>query len=65
MVQAVTLPNKELLRPDEVRRFLNVSRSTVYNMIADGRLEAKRIGGHTIRIPRESLESVVRSTMEQ
>jgi len=64
MVQAVTLPKKELLRPDEVRRFLQVSRSTIYNMIADGRLEAKRIGGRTLRIPRESVEGLVVSTMD-
>ena len=55
---------KELLRPDEVKDFLNVSRSTVYNMIADGRLEAVRIAGRTLRVTREAINQVVASTMD-
>ena len=58
------LPNKALLRPDEVRQYLNVSRRTVYNMIADGRLEAVVIAGHTLRVKRESVESAVVSTLD-
>jgi len=58
------LPNKELLRPDEVRRYLSVCRTTIYNMIADGRLEAVRIAGHTLRIKKESVEDAMVSTMD-
>lgn len=64
MTTATALPNKELLRPDEVKKYLNVSRTTVYNMIADGRLDAVRIAGYTLRIKKESVESAIISTME-
>jgi excisionase family DNA binding protein len=50
------LPNKALLRPDEVAPFLRVSLSTVYRMKDEGALEAKKIRG-AIRITRESVVS--------
>lgn len=59
------LPLKSMYRVDEVRKYLQVSRSTIYNMIADGRLEAIRIAGRTLRIPRAAVEKTLESTMEE
>ena len=52
------LPEKELLRPDEVAAYYSVSRSTVYLWIESGKLTAKKIAGKTIRIPREALRDI-------
>jgi len=49
-----TLPNKELLRPDEVAKYFSVTRRTVYLWCENGYLEAVKIGG-TVRIKRESV----------
>ena len=51
------LPNKELLRPDEVAEYFSVTKRTVYNWIANGELELVRFGG-TVRIRRESVLKV-------
>ena len=59
-----TLPDKPLLRPSKVADILGVCKRTVYNMIADGRLEAVVIAGHTLRVKRESMESAIVSTMD-
>lgn len=39
-----TLPQKELLRPDEVMRYLNISKSTLYYWVKFKKLPAHRIG---------------------
>lgn len=49
-----TLPNKELLRVEEVATYFGVARSTIYLWIDHGILQAEKIRG-TIRIPRESI----------
>jgi excisionase family DNA binding protein len=49
-----TLPQKELLRVDEVAEHLRVSLATIYRMKDEGDLEAKKIRG-AIRITRESV----------
>jgi excisionase family DNA binding protein len=41
-------------RPKDAAAVLGVSRSTIYQMIAEGRLEARKIGAATV-IPRASL----------
>jgi excisionase family DNA binding protein len=41
-------------RPKDAAALLGVSRSTIYQMIAEGRLEARKIGAATV-IPRTSL----------
>lgn len=51
-----TLPNKELLRPDEVAEYFSVSRSTIYLWIDHGILIAEKYRG-TVRIPREAVEN--------
>ena len=49
-----TVPEKPLLRVDEVAAYFDVSRSVVYLWIDHGLLEAEKYHG-TIRIPRESV----------
>jgi len=54
------LPDKELLRPDEVAKYLGVTRQSIYRWIASGKLEAHKVAGRIIRIPRESVEKCLR-----
>jgi len=49
------LPNKELLRVDEVARYFSVTKNTIYRWIKRGILEAYN-PGNTIRVKRESVE---------
>ena len=58
------LPNKALLRPDEVAKYYSVAKSTVYVWIETGKLEAVKVGGKLRRIPREALESLEKPFME-
>ncbi len=49
-----TLPNKALLRPDEVADYFSVDVRTVYLWIEEGIIQnAIRVTKKTIRIPRE------------
>jgi excisionase family DNA binding protein len=48
------LPNKSLLRPDEVGAFLSVSEKTVRRWVAEGVIRGVRLG-KSIRIFRDSL----------
>ncbi|MFA6111610.1 MAG: helix-turn-helix domain-containing protein [Candidatus Latescibacterota bacterium] len=50
------LPNKRLLRVDEVAEALSCSRRTVYYMIESGKLDAQRAGPRLTRISRDSVE---------
>lgn len=52
------LPDKALLRPDEVAAYYSVSVKTVRGWIATGKLEAKKIAGGLIRVPREAVEKL-------
>jgi excisionase family DNA binding protein len=56
------LPEKELLRPDEVAAYLSLSVKTIYGWIAEGKLPAKKVFG-TLRIPRESVLSAEKSVI--
>lgn len=58
MVQAVNLPEKSLLRPDEVAAYFSLSVRTIYNWIESEKLEAFKICG-TIRITKESVEKLL------
>ena len=51
-----TIPEKKMLRVDEVAEFLDVGRSTVYLWIDHGLLAAEKYRG-VIRVSRESLEN--------
>ena len=46
-----TLPNKELLRPDEVAAYFSVTVRTVRRWIQEGRIKGKKVAGQ-LRIPR-------------
>lgn len=50
---------KELLRPDEVARRLNVSRWTVYRWIREQRLEATKIGRGSLRVFARSVDELI------
>jgi excisionase family DNA binding protein len=49
------LPNKELLRPDEVATYFDVSRKTIYQWVAEGKMEAIKIS-RLLRIPRKKVK---------
>jgi excisionase family DNA binding protein len=49
-----SLPNKDLLRPDEAAKYFSVTTKTIYVWIHDGKLEAVKIAGTVTRIKRES-----------
>jgi len=50
---------KELLRPDEAARLLNVSRWTIYRWVKEGRLEATKVGRGSLRVFNSSMEQLV------
>ena len=50
------LPDKALLRPDEVADYFRVKIRVIYKWVDEGRIKgAVRVAGRTIRIPRESV----------
>lgn len=49
-----TLPNKELLRPDEVAVYFSVSVKTIYRWIDEGKLEAVKVAERITRIERKA-----------
>lgn len=49
------LPDKDLLRPDEVAKFWRVSTKTVYRWVEMGIIPGRKKGG-TLRIAREDAE---------
>jgi len=52
----LNIPNKRLLRPDEVAAFLAFSRRTIYRMIRQGRLPSVKLGvAGPWRVPQQSL----------
>ncbi len=48
-----------LLKVEEACKLLNVSRATLFRLMANGQLVRRRIGGAT-RIPRTSLEAFLK-----
>lgn len=50
-----TLPNKELLRPDEVAEYFSVSAKTIYRWIDEGKIAAVKIAGSLTRIERKAV----------
>ncbi len=51
------LPDKTLLRVEEVADFFSVTCRTIYLWIEHGHLEAERTPGKSIRILRESVKN--------
>ncbi len=59
------LPKRELLRPSEVATYFSVSVKTVYGWIAEGKIDAVKIGiTRVIRIPRDSIKRLIRPVIE-
>lgn len=52
------LPNKALLRPDEVAEYYSVKEKTVRGWINTGKLEAVKVAGKLWRIPRSAIEKI-------
>ena len=55
------LPDKTLLRVDEVAEFFSVGARTVYLWVEHQKLEEVRTPGNCIRITRESVEEWVKT----
>jgi len=58
------LPDKALLRPDEVAAYYSVSVKTVRGWIATGKLEAIKIAGGLLRIRRETISKIESPTIQ-
>lgn len=55
------LPEKELLRPDEVAEYFSLHVKTIYRWIAEKKIEAVKIGPfRAIRIRRNAVEIMTR-----
>ena len=59
MTRFSDLPEKTLLRPDEVAVFLSVSVKTVYWWVENGTLKGTKMAGRSLRIYRESVVCLV------
>jgi excisionase family DNA binding protein len=57
-------PDRLLLRPDEAAVALGISRSRVYELVAEGAIPAIRLGG-SIRIPVLQLQQWVASQLAE
>lgn len=53
------LPNKDLLRVDEVAKYFRVAVSTIYLWIDSGKIPAVRLPGGSIRIFRSIVTSAI------
>ena len=54
------LPNKDLLRPDEVAKYFSLSVRTIYGWIDTGKLKAVKIGPfQVLRITKEGLNEII------
>jgi excisionase family DNA binding protein len=57
-----SLPNKQYLTPKEVAAYYQINIRTLYSWIAEGKVEAERIGPYRIlRIRRETVERMALS----
>ena len=56
---------KQLLRVGEAAQVLNVSRWTIYRWVDEGRLEATKIGKGSLRIFRESVDTLVQDNRKE
>lgn len=59
-----SLPNKELLRPDEIATYYSVNVKTVRGWISTGKLEAIKIAGGLLRIRREAINKIESPVIE-
>lgn len=60
MTKFADLPEKTLLRPDEVAKFFSVSVQTVYNWHNEGKIEGYKTPGKPLRFLRQAIvESLI------
>ncbi|MFA7218773.1 MAG: helix-turn-helix domain-containing protein [Dehalococcoidales bacterium] len=58
------LPNKRYLTPQEVAEFYSIKIRTLYSWIAEGKVEAERVGtSRILRIRREVAERMTQSVV--
>jgi excisionase family DNA binding protein len=58
------LPNKQYLTPQEVADFYRIKLRTLYSWIAEGKVEAERVGpSRILRIRREVAEQMTQSVV--
>jgi len=56
------LPNKDLLRPDEVAKYFSLSVKTIYGWIDQGKIDAVRVGpSRVLRIRHENIKTIIRA----
>jgi len=56
------LPLKDLFRPDEVAKYLDVNKSTIYRWIDEGKISSVKLGKKLIRIPRHAILKIMKPT---
>jgi excisionase family DNA binding protein len=59
----LNLPQKSLLRVDEVAKFFSVSKGVIYRWVDAGKLLACNPGGGSLRIFRESVVELANETI--
>ncbi len=59
-----SLPDKTLLRPDEVAEFFDLSVKTIYNWVEAGVLKGSNPKGRSLRIFRQSVIDAIAQGMK-
>jgi len=59
MDSTAIIPNKPLLRPDEVANIFQVSQKTVYSWHAEGKLPGVKPGGRCLRFQRSVIVTII------
>ena len=60
-----TIQEREFYTVSEAARVLDVSRTTIWRWIDEGKLPAYRVGGRTIRIRRQDVDEMLRPVTTQ
>ncbi len=54
--------NNEIMKFEEVMEYLNIGKSTLYNLLRNGEIKSFKIG-KVCKIPRSSIEEYIRKSM--
>ncbi len=54
--------NNEIMKFEEVMEYLNIGKSTLYNLLRNGEIKSFKIG-KVWKIPRSSVEEYIRKSM--
>jgi len=63
-VDVKDIPEKSLLRPDEVAQIFQCSKNTVYRWVDEGKIKGINPTGGMLRITRESIVVFISTTFE-